>query len=192
MFLVAFVFLALVTVPLLGGRIGRLAGLEFRAVHLIAGALGVQILIISVIPDTEGPLLPALHLLSYALIGFFLWCNRKIPGAPVVGAGWFLNALVITVNGGVMPASPDVISSGSRGAVVGSGFLNSQTIADPNLAFLGDNFALPGWFPFHNVFSIGDVLIAAGVFIALHRVTRSLLSRAFDRYTMGPAQTDSG
>jgi hypothetical protein len=36
-------------------------------------------------------------------------------------------------------------------------------VADPALEPLTDIFALPAWLPFSNIFSIGDVLITAGV-----------------------------
>jgi multisubunit Na+/H+ antiporter MnhE subunit len=36
-------------------------------------------------------------------------------------------------------------------------------VADPLLWPLTDIFALPAWLPFANVYSVGDVLIGAGV-----------------------------
>jgi hypothetical protein len=42
-------------------------------------------------------------------------------------------------------------------------YSNSITLERPALAALTDIFAMPTWLPFANVFSIGDVLIAAGV-----------------------------
>ena len=67
----------------------------------------------------------------------------------------------IAANGGVIPASPAALVTAGR-AVSQAGFRNSAPLADPNLAFLGDIFALPPPFPFHNVFSVGDLCIALG------------------------------
>ena len=47
------------------------------------------------------------------------------------------------------------------------GFSNSAVLEDPALAPLTDIFALPSWVPFHNVFSVGDVLIAAGIVVVI-------------------------
>jgi hypothetical protein len=37
-------------------------------------------------------------------------------------------------------------------------------VAQPALELLTDRFALPHWLPLANVFSVGDILIGAGVF----------------------------
>lgn len=55
-------------------------------------------------------------------------------------------------------------------------FTNSGVVADPNLLFLGDVFAVPAGSPLANVFSIGDVCMALGVFLLIHAVTASRLA----------------
>jgi hypothetical protein len=42
------------------------------------------------------------------------------------------------------------------------GFDNSAVVVHPRLAFLGDVFSFPKWFPLANVFSVGDVLLLVG------------------------------
>ena len=59
MFLVAFVALALLSVPLTGGRLGALAHVRFRGVGLLAGALAVQVGIISFVAGGPSWLHPA-------------------------------------------------------------------------------------------------------------------------------------
>ena len=80
---------------------------------------------------------------------------------PLVALGAALNLLVISVNGGVMPASPSALA-GAGLPVNEPGFQNSTALAEPRLAFLGDLFSLPASWPLSNVFSVGDVLIARG------------------------------
>jgi hypothetical protein len=46
-------------------------------------------------------------------------------------------------------------------------------LPDPRLAFLGDVFAIPRGWPLANVFSVGDVLIAVGVVVAVHGICGS-------------------
>ena len=93
---------------------------------------------------------------------------------PLVALGAALNLLVISVNGGVMPASPSALA-GAGLPVNEPGFQNSTALAEPRLAFLGDVFSLPVSWPLSNVFSVGDVLIALGVAWAVHGICGSRL-----------------
>lgn len=178
MFLVAFVGLAFLSVPLLGGKVTRLADVRIAHVWAALVSLAVQVMVITVMPDADPVALAVAHVISYVFAGYFLWANRRLPGIAILAAGWAMNALVITINGGVMPASA---SSGSLGTGQGTGFLNSRPLAAPRLSFLGDNFALPESWPIHNVFSIGDVFIALGAFVALHWICGSVLARSLRR-----------
>ena len=54
----------------------------------------------------------------------------------------------------------------------GNVFANSAYVANARLWFLGDVFAVPASWPFANVFSIGDVLIAVGAAWAIVASTR--------------------
>ena len=176
MFLVIFVLLALATVPLAGGRLSRLADLRLRAVPVVFAALAVQVVIISLIGGGPDWLHPALHLSTYAVALWFVWVNRSVPGAWLLGAGGLCNFVVIAVNGGTMPASRGAIEA--AGVAHGSQvFANSGVVEHARLAFLGDVFAIPASWPVHNVFSIGDVLIALGAFVLVHSVCGSRLAR---------------
>lgn len=175
MILLAVLLLALVLVPLAGGRLGRLAEIDLKAMWAIGVALGLQIVIISIIPDRfEGVHVP-LHILSYVFAAIFVWLNRGIPGMVIIGLGALCNLIAILANGGVMPATPAALRS--AGIVQNSGqFANSTVVDDAKLQFLGDVFAVPDSWPIiANVFSIGDVLIAIGIFVLIHGVCGSKL-----------------
>jgi hypothetical protein len=180
-FLVAFLALAVASVPLLGGQLGRLADVHIRHGWAVAAALGTQIMIITVLPDAHPGALAVAHVASYLLAGYFLWVNRSIPGLVILGVGWAMNALVIAVNGGIMPAAKHLAGAGSRGAPVAGEFLNSQALSAAKLAFLGDNFSLPRSWPLHNVFSLGDIFIAIGAFVAVNWICGTIVARAFSR-----------
>jgi MFS family permease len=92
----------------------------------------------------------------------------------LIALGGAMNLVAIAANGGVIPASPAALLTAGRGLGT-AGFRNSAALADPNLAFLGDIFALPPPFPFHNVFSVGDLCIALGAAVALNRICGSRL-----------------
>jgi hypothetical protein len=176
MFLVIFVLLALATVPLAGGRLSRLGEIRLRAVPVVFGALVVQIVIISLVGGGPDWLHPALHLATYAVALWFVFVNRSVPGAAIIGLGGLCNFVAIAANGGTMPASRTAL----RAAGIAHGpaaFANSGVLHHARLRFLGDVFAIPASWPVHNVFSVGDVLIAVGAFVLLHRVCGSHLPR---------------
>jgi len=175
MILLAVLLLALLLVPLLGGRLGRLADIDLKAMWAIGVALGLQILIISIIPGRFEWSHEPIHFLSYGFAAVFVWANRRIPGMLIVALGALCNFIAIAANGGVMPAS--AAAQRSAGIVQESGeFTNSGVFEDPNLLFLGDIFAIPDSVPvLDNVFSVGDILIAVGIVILIHGVCGSKL-----------------
>jgi MFS family permease len=166
--------LVALSVPLARGDLARLAHVRLRAPGLLAAALALQLFIAFVIPRGPGGLLGAIHAASYVLGGVFLFLNLRRPGVWLLAVGAGLNFLAIVANAGVMPASAQAVRTAGLASQPGL-FANSQVLADPNLSFLGDVFALPQWFPFANVFSIGDVCIILGIALFLHRASASRL-----------------
>src|SRR5439155_27275265 len=63
-FIVVFVALVVVTVPLAGGKLSRLADVDLRAAPVIVAALAIQVVIVSILPGGDPVLHRALHLLS--------------------------------------------------------------------------------------------------------------------------------
>jgi Family of unknown function (DUF5317) len=178
-FLVAVVVVAALAVPLAGGRLGALVEVRLRHVWAIFAALGLQIAAME-LPGLPEGLRAALMVAAYPVGAVFLAANWRLPGMTLVALGAALNLLAISVNGGVMPASPSALA-GAGLPVHEPGFQNSTALADPRLAFLGDVFHLPASWPLSNVFSVGDVLIALGIVWALHRICRSRLTPSWTR-----------
>ena len=94
----------------------------------------------------------------------------------IVALGGLLNFVVIVANGGVMPATSSALAAVGETSESGT-FVNSGVLSHPNLAFLGDTFALPRGMPLNNVFSVGDVLIALGVLLMVHSVCGTRLGK---------------
>jgi hypothetical protein len=175
----ALAFLLLVlTVPVAGGRLSRFEDVRFRWIWLAALAFGIQVLIVTVVPDGDTGLHRAAHLVTYALVGVCVVANlRSLRFLWVVALGGLLNVIAIVANGGVMPASRDALST--AGLDVRSGeFANSDLVEGANFAFLGDVFAIPAGWPGANVFSVGDVVMVLGAFLLLHAATGSRLFAA--------------
>ncbi len=187
MVLVVVVILAVATVPLARGNLSGLLDLRMRAVWLLGLAFAIQLVLTLVPGETSGLRLLA-HATSYPIGLAFVWVNRRIPGMLVIGLGALLNGVAVVANGGVMPTTVSALETAGLD-VDPETFANSAALADPRLLFLGDVFAIPASFPFANVFSLGDVLIAVGAAYAVHAVCGSHLVPARLRVATGAART---
>ena len=151
---------------LLGGRFDNLGALSFRWTWVAIAGLAAQVVLFSApvsaaVGDAGAPLYVAS---TVAVLGFVLG-NVGIPGMPIVALGAGLNLLAIAANGGTMPASGAALAA--LGTGTSTGYINSRELVAPILLPLGDVFALPSWMPFANVFSVGDVLVGAGIFLVI-------------------------
>jgi MFS family permease len=162
------------SVPLAGGRLMELMHVRFRAIWALAAAAGIQLVILRVAPEGWTGLHGWAHIASYLFAGWFVLANRHIPGVLLVGTGGALNLVAIAANGGVMPILPSAARAADL-ATIPHLFSNAAVVASPRLPFLGDVFAIPAPYPFNNVFSAGDIFIAVGAAVALHRLCRSRL-----------------
>lgn len=176
MLLLLVIVIAVAMVPLVGGDLRALAGLRFRLPWLLAAALVLQILVITVFPGPSTALRLTVYLSSYVLAVLFLLLNRGIRGLLLVGAGAALNLLAIGANAGVMPATRGALATAGVNPS-GETFANSAVVANARLWFLGDVFAVPASWPLANVFSVGDVLIALGVGWAIVAASRTSRDR---------------
>ena len=170
----------LITVPLAGGKLSRLESVRVRWIGLAAAAFAIQVVMVVVVPDGDTALHRILHLATYALAAACLLRNLDLRFLWVVGLGGLLNLIAIAANGGVMPASRGALETAGL-EVRGGEFANSDVVEGAHVAFLGDVFAVPAGWPGANVFSLGDVVMLVGVFLALHAAAGSRLA--------GPART---
>lgn len=159
------VLLALGVGLALGGSLSSLARLRLRAGWLFYAAIALQVVAFpfAFLPwATDESLATALWLASYGLLILGATLNARIVGVPIVALGMALNLLAIVANGGTMPVLPEaMLAAGNHHTTLN----NSTATADPNLSLLVDRWAAPDLIPLANVFSIGDVVIAAGAFV---------------------------
>jgi lipoprotein signal peptidase len=114
---------------------------------------------------TAGGAGEAIYVASTAAVLLAVLRNLRVAGMLLIAVGAICNLAAIVANGGVMPTTAAALQS--AGLSPTDGFSNSAVLEDPALAPLTDIFALPSWVPFHNVFSVGDVLIAAGIVVVI-------------------------
>ncbi|MBA2314263.1 MAG: DUF5317 domain-containing protein [Chloroflexi bacterium] len=158
--------LGLLAGRLLGGRLAGLATMRFRWAWLAIGGLAAQVILFGGAVDRLiGAAGPALYVASTVVVLIAVLANLRLPGLPLVALGAASNLAAILANGGSMPADPGAYAL--AGLERGGGFSNSVVTETPALPPLTDIYALPDAFPFANVFSIGDVLIAVGIAVAI-------------------------
>lgn len=160
----------LVAAVVLGGDLGRLGGIRLRHAWIVFAALGVQVLIISVLPDGRAAWAAAAHDLTYLAVLIVVALNIRLPGLVVIGAGVLSNGVAIAVNGGHLPASRQALAA--AGIHAPRGLDNSAVLAHPHLTFLGDVMASPSWLPLRNTVSVGDVLLLVGAAVLVWSVAR--------------------
>ena len=150
-----------------------------------ARALKVKwLVLVAFLPQLVIAYLPVFHTLlpdwlaaisiSASLMVFlaFVLINRKLPGMPILMIGLVLNLIVILANHGWMPISPQTAShlpggSDLQSYNVGRRFGEKDILLNPqdiHFEILSDRFLLPDWFSYKVAFSLGDILIALGVF----------------------------
>jgi len=169
MILLLLAAVCVLSVPLTGGSLRRLGQIRVRWLWLGPAAVLVQTVLVTVAPGGSETVHAAIHIGTYVMLGAFLWANRRLPGAPVIAIGAFLNGLAIAANGGVMPSA--ATAERLAGLTGGHGFHNSAVLAHPHLLWFGDIIPVP-W-PLPNVLSVGDLIVYAGLLVLLHRVCRA-------------------
>jgi hypothetical protein len=182
MFIFFILLLSILIALVRGGRLGNLADLNLRWRGFIVLGFLIQVVIFSS-PwqdiDATRAWTQIAYLLSLCLLTIGLAANYRIPGMTVITLGFFLNFAAIAANGGYMPGSAEAYQAvGFRILSPGQVYNNSVGMGPTTpLAFLGDIFAIPKALPFHNVFSIGDTIIAIGAFYLLQRAMVPQTSR---------------
>jgi len=181
-----------VTIALLrGGRFVALTKVPLQWGLLAVAAFAVQALFIYQTPSSTALGVwgwqELLFVGSHLLLLIAVWVNRHLVGVKLIGLGLLLNLVVMVANGGWMPITPEaIIKVGHAGLVpsLASGVRvpSSKNIilspGETRLGFLSDVFVLPRPFPVPSVFSIGDVLVALGVFFLIQNAMLQAESKA--------------
>lgn len=176
------ILLALIVGALLGGGIPRLADMRLRWSLLLVAALGLRIAAWASMEAGIGQSVPIglAYIAAYLLIIGWLWGNWRVPGLQVAAVGIGANLAAVLINGGHMPIW--------SGAFFAAGFTEADLANDPFHFILradtvaefvargglfGDVIPIP--LPIiRDVVSIGDLLLALGIFWAIvYSMTRA-------------------
>lgn len=164
---------------LTGGKLDPLLKVPMKKIGLLLfGALLQAVAFWSVkLNITLGAswVIPVLHSISYGFLLGFTWVNRSFPGSRIVALGIALNALVISLNGGLMPVEPSFLPEASRQLLEAGTGTHGLVTEATHLRLLADIFyaALPGLGK--QLFSLGDLVIdlGIGIFIVKQMRTKS-------------------
>lgn len=150
---------------------------DLVAVWLVPVSVLPQVLVFF-LPGTERlagyGLSAAVLVTSQGLLLLFVWLNRKNRSLCLLGLGLGLNLSVILINGGLMPISPETIykldptldvSQWAYGERLGGSKDQLLPETETKLAIFADRIVPPSWFPLRAAFSLGDLVIAAGIFL---------------------------
>lgn len=124
---------------------------------------------------------------TQAILLLFAVLNIKKKSFWPISLGFLANFLVISLNRGLMPISPDTIqklvpNAPAEWLVTGQRLGTGKDIVlhakDTILPILSDRFVTPAWLNYPVAFSLGDILISLGVIALL--------------WSMGGPQTQKG
>lgn len=133
--------------------------------------------------------------LTLVLLLVFALRNSRLWGLRVMAIGFFLNLLVISANGGLMPVSPEGVARVNmldriEGVQLGEAIPGSKGVlmapGEARLWFLSDTMVFPPHSPVAKVVSVGDLFVLGGVVIACAEVVGRWKGR--DRGMRGSAE----
>jgi len=190
MILIALCLILLLGLVAVGGRVSNLATTNVKWGWLAPLAFLMQAYLIFFPADRMTGLLSARSLLltaSHALLLVVVWQNRHLGGVKLIGLGLLLNFLVMALNGGFMPITPEALTRigyDGNASQLETGYIVGRTknvVVEPGeamLVFLTDIMVVPRPFPIPTALSVGDLLIVSGVFFFLRQAMFPYRTRA--------------
>jgi hypothetical protein len=160
-----------------GGNLLALGQVRIRFSGVLLAALLLKAAVYSTIGIQylgSGWLSRITHLMLTVVLFVVILVNRDLPGFWIIGLGILSNLLVLLANGGSMPVS---LAGAERLGLSTDPLPFHQHFGEANILqsegarlwFLGDVIVSPSFLP-AKVISIGDMLVAIGMFIFCQKV----------------------
>lgn len=120
----------------------------------------------------------AIHILLYGIYLYALFLNRKSSGFKLIFAGSGLNYIPMVLNGGRMPVYYGALERGKLfdqlDLLLADRMLTHRlSYTNRGIFFLGDIIPLGRPYPMPKVISIGDIILAIGIFIFIVKSMKS-------------------
>jgi hypothetical protein len=168
----------------LGGSLTTLSNVRFRWWPLALLGLALQLAPVPHLGSVHARHVAAVGLLiaSYVVLLTFVALNFRLPGFSLIAAGFALNLLVISVNGG-MPVNQRAleIAGGPRYVATVTDLLEhggtKHHLAGADDVLLGLSDVIPVSWPTRNVFSVGDLVAMLGIAWVLAAATKGPAGR---------------
>ncbi len=173
---------AMIVGLLRGGRISNLGRIPFRGAYIFAVPLACAIAASLLTHRAESEALTVtatriVNVMQYVVLLAAVAMNLHLRGMTIIGAGALSNFVALTVNRGVMPIDPTAAKTAGIWALVdpdsGTKLIRHAIMTpDTRLGLLTDIIPIP--IPkLATVLSIGDVLLAIGIFVLIQRYMRT-------------------
>jgi hypothetical protein len=184
------VTLSLLTGLIRGYRIDDLLSYPFRGLPQFFVSLGLQLVLGTSWAERTVWMRAAGPMLNLGSMGLLIWAlasNWDLYGARLAACGVLANLAVIFANGGKMPVSLEALRivgmPATRVAYLVAGLSLTHRPMRPGTALwlLGDLLYLPPQLARSSVFSIGDIILAGGVFLFIQDAMSKSAARRLRR-----------
>ncbi|MDO4753667.1 MAG: DUF5317 family protein [Bacillota bacterium] len=176
------------------GRVGHFLSYPFKYRYMALAALFVFVLpyFLQVLKvPTAYEVFP---FISMVILSLVVLLNHKTLGMKMLLAGLLLNLVIIGVNDFKMPIDTEKLAATGEAGVVFVNSLESGEILNyrplTNAAglsqLLGKVLALPSWYPFVRILSVGDILSSIGVVLILQQTMMTYRKGDMLHFTFRP------
>jgi hypothetical protein len=159
-----------------GYRLDDLLSYRFRGMPQFFASLVIQIILGTARAEATHWIRAGAPLLNLTSMGLLIWAlsvNSELWGSRLAALGVFANMAVIFANGGRMPVSVEALRytrmPASRIAYLVADWSLTHRAMRPGMPlwFLGDLLYLPPPVARSPVFSVGDIILAGGLFLLI-------------------------
>ncbi|WP_077368689.1 DUF5317 domain-containing protein [Anaerosalibacter sp. Marseille-P3206] len=176
---------ALIIGKIRGGKIRNIGEICIKGWYLFVGAFLIEKSSVLVESFTDGKIAQFIQSnFSYMHIGVYLITlmglilNMKKRGILTIFTGSLLNFISILFNGGKMPVSLKGLNFASlteKANLLKTNDVLTHTLIDKSTKcyYLSDIIPIPQPYPFAKLISIGDIIIAVGLFLLIQRAMLS-------------------